>query len=60
MKKILLFITPFLLLTACGKKVEETKEELTVKTEDLTVKLNEEILNTKGITELENCTIVTV
>ena len=59
MKKILLFITPFLLLTACGKKVEEAKEELTVKTEDLTVKLNEEILNTKGITELENGTIVT-
>ncbi len=59
MKKILLFITPFLLLTACGKKAEEKKDELLVKTEDLTVKLNEEILNTKGITELENGTITT-
>lgn len=59
MKKILLFIAPFLLLTACGKEVEEEKDELSVKTEDLIVKLNEEVLNTKGITELENGTIVT-
>ena len=59
MKKILLFIAPFLLLTSCGKKAEEKKDELLVKTEDLTIKLNEEVLNTKGITELENGTIIT-
>ena len=59
MKKILLFIAPFLLLSACGKKIEEKKDELIVKTENLTVKLNEEVLNTKGITELENGTITT-
>ena len=58
MKKIILLFIPLLLLSACNKK-DEKKDEINVTTEDITVKLNEEILNTKGITKVENGTIVT-
>ena len=65
MKKILLVLSGFLLITGCGKK-EETKEveepkvpEAIVELENKEVEINEELINTSGIVKTENCDVIT-
>ena len=65
MKKSLIMFFSILALVGCGKKEENKKEEIeikkevSVKTENLKLKYGEEVLNTKGIVEIENGTLLT-
>jgi len=65
MKKILILLVSFLLITGCGKK-EESKTvdepeipEAEVKLEDKEVEVNTELLNTSGIINTLNCEVLT-
>ncbi len=65
MKKVLLVLSGFLLITGCGKK-EETKEveepkvpDAVVELENKEVEINEELMNTSGIVKTENCDVIT-
>ena len=65
MKKSLIMFFSILALVGCGKKEEKKKEEIeikkevSVKTKNLKLKYGEEVLNTKGIVEIENGTLLT-
>lgn len=65
MKKILILLVSFLLITGCGKKEESKKvdepeiPEAEVKLEDKEVEVNTELLNTSGIINTLNCEVLT-
>ncbi len=65
MKKLLVLLLSFLLITGCGKK-EESKEveepkipDAVVELEDKEVEVNTELLNTAGIINTLNCEVLT-
>ena len=62
MKKVLIIICCLFLLVGCGKKKEEPKEEKVetkVELKDVKVALNEELLNTSGIVNIEDGELIT-
>ena len=62
MKKILIIIACLVLLVGCGKKKEEEKPEpveAKVELKDVEVSLNEEVLNTSGVVNVEDGEVLT-
>ena len=62
MKKFLILLTCVLMLVGCGKKKEEVKENKVdpkVELTDVTVSINEEVTNKKGIVKIEDGELLT-